>query len=77
VVDPAVVPPRVAFSVGRKVGTSVVRHRIQRRLRAALRLEAGPMNGLWLVGVRSRAVAGLPFAVLRDEVRALVAEGAA
>lgn len=29
-------PPRVAFAVGRKVGSAVVRNRVRRRLRAAM-----------------------------------------
>lgn len=33
-------PPRVAFSVGRPVGNAVVRNRVRRRLRAALREHA-------------------------------------
>ena len=67
------------------MGTSVVRHRIRRRLRAALRSLAAVhpadetgrdgepvMSGLWLFGARSDAAARLPFELLRDEVRELV-----
>jgi ribonuclease P protein component len=44
-------PPRVAFAVGRKVGTAVQRNRLRRRLRALLRerIELGP--GAYLVAV--------------------------
>ncbi len=35
--DPAVVPPRVAFAIGRPVGSAVVRNRLRRRLRELLR----------------------------------------
>jgi ribonuclease P protein component len=35
--DQAVVPPQVAFAVGRSVGSAVVRNRVRRRLRALVR----------------------------------------
>jgi ribonuclease P protein component len=34
--DQAAVPPRVAYAVGRPVGTAVARNRLRRRLRAAV-----------------------------------------
>jgi ribonuclease P protein component len=40
VVGPCSEPPRVAYSVGRKVGGAVVRNRVRRRLRAATRVHA-------------------------------------
>ncbi|MGH3844285.1 MAG: ribonuclease P protein component, partial [Pseudonocardiaceae bacterium] len=44
-------PPRVGFVVGRPVGGSVVRHRVQRRLRHLMRarLAALPLGGLVVV----------------------------
>jgi ribonuclease P protein component len=36
VLTPTDDPPRVAFAVGRPVGSAVVRNRVRRRLRAAL-----------------------------------------
>ncbi|MGH3794865.1 MAG: ribonuclease P protein component [Pseudonocardiaceae bacterium] len=48
--DPTV-PPRVGFIVGRTVGGSVVRHRVQRRLRHLMRtrLSALPSGALLVV----------------------------
>jgi ribonuclease P protein component len=45
---------RVAFAVGRPVGTAVVRNRLRRQLRAALR-ELEPADGLYLVTVHPSA----------------------
>ncbi|MEX2294085.1 MAG: ribonuclease P protein component [Acidimicrobiales bacterium] len=56
-------PPRVAFAIGRPAGGAVVRNRIRRRLRAALRelLVAQRLPaGSYLVGARSE-VASLPW----------------
>jgi ribonuclease P protein component len=39
-VGPRTEPPRVAYSVGRRVGGAVVRNRVRRRLRAATRVHA-------------------------------------
>lgn len=41
---------RVAFAVGRPVGTAVVRNRLRRQLRAAF-AELGPEPGLYLISV--------------------------
>lgn len=66
--------PRVAYAVGRGVGTAVVRNRVRRQLRAVMReLEStgrlGP--GLHLIGARADVVE-LDFAELRAHaVRAL------
>ncbi|MFM2183371.1 MAG: hypothetical protein RJB61_1665 [Actinomycetota bacterium] len=51
-------PPRVAFSVGRALGTAVVRNRVRRRLRAAVQSvsAAGRMPaGDYLIGARPEA----------------------
>lgn len=57
--------PRVAFAIGRRAGSAVVRNRIRRRARAALdRLSAQPgsplIAGSYLVSADARAV-DLPF----------------
>lgn len=56
--DPAAEPPRVAFAVGRAVGSAVTRNRVRRRLRAALaeldRRNAVPA-GWYLVGATPNA----------------------
>lgn len=55
--DPAS-PPRAGFAVGKPVGGAVVRNRIRRRLRAAMRelQSAGRLpGGTYLVGARPEA----------------------
>jgi ribonuclease P protein component len=42
--------PRLAFAVGRPVGTAVVRNRLRRQLRAAF-TELAPPAGLYLISV--------------------------
>jgi ribonuclease P protein component len=62
--DPAE-PPKVAYSVGRKVGSAVVRNRIRRRLRVLIRDSADLLApGAYLVGAGTEA-ASLDFEALR------------
>ena len=68
--------PRAAFAVGRQVGGSVVRNRIRRRLRAALRqlLSDGSLPpGTYLVGATAPA-ATVPWPQLVSELADAVAE---
>ena len=65
-------PPRVGLVVGRRVGKAVVRNRVKRRLRAALR-EIGLKDGMDYVVIGSTAVAGVPFPRLRVWLRDAVA----
>jgi ribonuclease P protein component len=51
VLDPDLVPPQVAFAIGRTVGSAVSRNRLRRRLRAVLANSDVP-PGLYLVGAR-------------------------
>lgn len=68
--DPSASPPRVAFAIGRAIGSSVVRNQVRRRLRAAL--SAAPLPpGYYLVGARPE-VAARSFAELTRDVAALV-----
>ena len=55
--DPPVVPPRVAFAIGRDVGPAVTRNRLRRRLRVHRRPVAGALlpHGQLLVGARPGA----------------------
>ncbi|MCB8839585.1 ribonuclease P protein component [Aurantimonas sp. VKM B-3413] len=63
-------PPRVGLTVTRKVGNAVVRNRIRRRLREAIRLhaEADMAPGLDYVIVARRDVFDMPFETLIAEL---------
>ena len=61
--EPAAGEARVAFAVGRRVGSAVVRNRVRRRLRAAAR-ELDPRPGAYLVAANPEA-AGLGYGDLR------------
>jgi ribonuclease P protein component len=52
--DSEVVPPQVAFAIGRAIGSAVQRNLLRRRLRAALRRCDVP-PGLLLIGANARA----------------------
>jgi ribonuclease P protein component len=74
--DAADTPPRVAFTVGKAAGGAVVRNRVRRRLRAALRAlvaDGALPSGTYLWGAGA-AVATLPWADLVAQVRAAVVE---
>jgi len=66
--DQAVMPPMVAFAIGRPLGTAVARNRLRRRLRAILgAIDVPP--GIYLIGARP-AVHELTF----DELRSTTVE---
>ncbi len=72
--DPAASPLRVAFSVGRSVGSATRRNLLRRRLRvivAAAAPRAGIAAGWLLIGARPSATE-LTFDQLRSEVVQLV-----
>lgn len=61
-------PPRVAYAIGRKVGSAVVRNRLRRRLRSIVYEVAAQLRpGAYLVGM-APAAAALPFEDLRNHV---------
>jgi ribonuclease P protein component len=79
----AMTPPRAAFAVGKPVGGAVLRNRVRRRLRSALReLQAADRlpRGTYLVGATAVA-ATLPYpelvASLGDAVHTASASGQA
>jgi ribonuclease P protein component len=63
---------RVAFAVGRPVGSAVARNRLRRRLRALL-AELQPPAGSYLIAAGPGAATST-FADLRDELAAAVDE---
>ena len=75
-------PPRVAYSVSRRVGSAVVRNRVRRRLRAILAEIARPTGqlppgpGAYLVSVRPEA-ARASYGELGAAVRGALARLAA
>jgi ribonuclease P protein component len=54
-------PPRVAYTIGRKVGSAVVRNRVRRRIRMLMKDAAPTLRpGAYLIGV-APAAALLPY----------------
>jgi ribonuclease P protein component len=69
-------PPRVGFAVGKAAGGAVLRNRIRRRLRAALRQLAAEGRlpaGTYLLG-GSAPLATMPWSALVDLVRGTIDE---
>lgn len=65
----ATTPPRVAFAVGRRVGSAVARNRVRRQLReAASELASELAPGAYLIAYRGGP--GASYAELRDQVAA-------
>lgn len=76
VVGPDAEPPRVAYAVGRRVGSAVVRNRVRRRLRAATHAHAETLvaGRAYLVSVGGAAAASTYAELsesLHDAFRAL------
>lgn len=69
------VPPRTGITVTRKQGNAVERNRIRRRLREAIRTQAGcrMKDGTDYVIVARREVLDAPFAELRNELARRIA----
>jgi ribonuclease P protein component len=77
--DPEAVPLRVAFAVGRSVGSAVRRNRLRRRLRAAVTIAAGDLrlaNGWLLIGAKPAAIERT-FGALQIEVTTLLSRAMA
>lgn len=67
------VPPRVAYAIGRSVGTAVVRNRVRRRLRAVVAAEAHRLPpGSYLVGASPEA-ATMSYDEMRSTVSTAIA----
>lgn len=64
----------MAFAIGRKVGTAVVRNRLRRRLRSAfvdLAAGGGVSSGAYLITAGARATE-LTYEELRSDVRTVL-----
>lgn len=72
--DPATAPPRVAFAIGRAVGTAVTRNRLRRRLRALVADAAatGVLAPGWLLVGARPAAPELTYEQLAGEVLLLL-----
>jgi ribonuclease P protein component len=63
--------PRAGFVVGKAVGNSVIRHRVTRRLRAAVRVELHRLPSTADLVLRARPeAADAPFSVLHRDLSA-------
>lgn len=75
--DGAAEPPRVAYAVGRRTGTAVVRNRLRRRLRAVMHELSDPTrepsfpSGDYLIRPRAEASDASFAALRRDAEQAL------
>ncbi len=72
-------PTRLGFTVTKRVGNSVIRNRVRRRLREAARLTLAvkPVEGYDLVLIGREGTIARPFSALLDDLeRALVRSGA-
>ncbi len=64
--------PRVGFITSARVGPAVVRNRVRRRLREAVRQDRALLiAGCWVVLIARARAAEATFEVLRDEWRRL------
>lgn len=66
-------PVRIGFSVSKRVGGAVVRNRVKRRLREAVRVRLTSLTPGWDIVVSARpAAASAPFETLDAEIGALL-----
>jgi ribonuclease P protein component len=64
--------PRIGFTVPRAIGKAVVRNRIRRRVREAVRFHLDRLNPQWSIVINPRRKAfDAPIAELRREVERL------
>lgn len=67
-------PPRVGFSVGKRVGNAVERNRVKRRLREAVRRKLAGMASGWDLVISARAgAAEAGYTALDSELKELLA----
>lgn len=63
---------RVGFSVSNKVGKSVVRNKVKRRLRAAVQSRLSELRGCQAIVLARPSAADKPYAVLDGELARLL-----
>lgn len=72
ILDPSLPAPKVAYAIGKRSGSAVVRNRIRRRLRPLLAANSSQLpRGYYLVGATSEA-ATMSATALNSEVAQLV-----
>jgi ribonuclease P protein component len=70
--EPEADGPRIGFTVPRAIGKAVVRNRIRRRVREAVRFHLNRLNPQWSIVINPRRKAfDAPIAELRREVERL------
>jgi ribonuclease P protein component len=72
IADPLATPPRVAFAVGRSVGSAPLRNRVRRRLRALARAHADELAPGWYLVGADASFARSPFGEAQGQFRRLV-----
>lgn len=64
--------PKVGFTVTKALGKAVVRNRMKRRLREAVRLNLSSLPAPWMVVMNGRkALLGAEFTAIQNEVKRL------
>lgn len=67
-------PPKIGFSVSKKIGNAVVRNRVKRRMREAVTpLIPAMKNGFNLIFIARSAMVDAPFSGIRESMRTQLA----
>ena len=74
ITDPQAVPPRVAYAVGRSVGSAPMRNRVRRRLRSLVRARAHELAPGWYLIGADAPMLRLTFSQLEEDFLAAALE---